>query len=94
MPHRSDFGTPCCLRPSEAGSALGSRPFEATSTFTVVTAQRLVASPREALSMGFRISEILDTPAILPSKLSKLNIPGTRRIGAATSDCWSTQSGP
>src|SRR5580700_8331153 len=24
MPHRSDFGTPYCLRPTEAGSALGS----------------------------------------------------------------------
>src|SRR5262245_7035324 len=69
MPHRPDFGTPCCLRPSEAGSALGSRLFEATYAFTVVTARRLVASPREALSMGFRISEILDTPAILPSEL-------------------------
>ena len=33
VPHRSDFGTPCCLRPTEAGSALGSRPFEATSAF-------------------------------------------------------------
>jgi hypothetical protein len=39
MPHRSDFGTPCCLRPTEAGSALGSRPFEATFAFTVVTAR-------------------------------------------------------
>ena len=27
MPHRSDFGTPCCLRPTEAGSALGSTLF-------------------------------------------------------------------
>jgi len=27
MPHRSDFGTPCCLRPSVAGSALGSTHF-------------------------------------------------------------------
>jgi hypothetical protein len=24
VPHRSDFGTPCSLRPSDAGSALGS----------------------------------------------------------------------
>src|SRR5262249_30576309 len=30
VPHRSDFGTPCCLRPTAVGSALGSRPFEAT----------------------------------------------------------------
>jgi hypothetical protein len=42
MLHRSDFGTPCCLRPTEAGSALGSTPFEATFTFTVVTARQLV----------------------------------------------------
>src|SRR5258706_8788883 len=27
MPYRSDFGTPCCLRPSDAGSALGSNHF-------------------------------------------------------------------
>jgi len=27
MPRRSDFGTPCCLRPSVAGSALGSTHF-------------------------------------------------------------------
>src|SRR5215813_13943926 len=39
VPHQSDFGTPCCLRPSGAGSALGSRPFEATFAFTVVTAR-------------------------------------------------------
>src|SRR3979411_1458356 len=38
MPYRSDFGIPCCLRPPEVGSALGSRPFEATFTFTVITA--------------------------------------------------------
>ena len=55
MPHRSDFGTPCCLRPTEAGSALGFTPFEATFTFTVVTARQLVVSPRETLSIGFRI---------------------------------------
>src|SRR5262245_9542318 len=24
VPHRSDFGTPCCLRPTAVGSALGS----------------------------------------------------------------------
>jgi hypothetical protein len=42
LPHQSDFGTPCCLRPTEAGSALGSRPFEATSACTFVTARRLV----------------------------------------------------
>src|SRR5262249_5772530 len=39
MPPRSDFGTPCCLRPTVAGSALGSRTFEATFAFTVVTAR-------------------------------------------------------
>jgi hypothetical protein len=55
MPYRSDFGIPCCLRPSEAGSALGSTLFEATFAFTVVTARQLVVSPRETLSIGFRI---------------------------------------
>ena len=39
MPHRSDFDIPCCLRPYVAGSALGSSTFEATFTFTVVTAR-------------------------------------------------------
>src|SRR5215472_8570432 len=43
--------------------------FEATFTFTVVTARRLVISPRETLSMDFRTARILDTPAILPSEL-------------------------
>jgi hypothetical protein len=41
-----DFG----IRPSEAGSALGSTLFEATFTFTVVTARQLVVSPRETLA--------------------------------------------
>ena len=50
MPYRSDFGIPCCLRPSEAGSALGSTLFEATFAFTVVTARQLVVPPRETLS--------------------------------------------
>ena len=39
MPHRSDFGIPCYLRPPMTGSALGSCIFEATSAFTVVTAR-------------------------------------------------------
>jgi hypothetical protein len=39
MPHRSDFGIPCCLRPRVAGSALGFCTFEATFAFTVVTAR-------------------------------------------------------
>src|SRR5262249_19752157 len=50
VPHRSDFGTPCCLRPPMTVSALGSCIFEATSAFTVVTARLLVISPREILS--------------------------------------------
>src|SRR5262245_13346725 len=31
LPHRSDFGTPCCLRPMGGGSALEATHFEATS---------------------------------------------------------------
>src|SRR6201987_2920199 len=34
-PHRSDFGSPCCLRPP----VVGLRSFEATFAFTVVTAR-------------------------------------------------------
>ena len=59
MPRRSAFGTPCCLRPPVVGSALGSRLFEATFAFTVVTARQLVVSPRETLSIGFRILVVL-----------------------------------
>jgi hypothetical protein len=33
----------------------GSTPFEATFTFTVITARQLVVPPRETLSIGFRI---------------------------------------
>jgi hypothetical protein len=65
MPYRSDFGIPCCLRPSEAGSALGSTLFEATFAFTVVTARQRVVSPRETLSKGFRILVI--PPPCYPS---------------------------
>jgi hypothetical protein len=39
VPHRSDFGTPCCLRPTVASSASGLFLFEATFAFTVVTAR-------------------------------------------------------
>jgi hypothetical protein len=39
VPHRSDFGTPCCLRPTEAGSAFGSTLFRGHIAFTVVTAR-------------------------------------------------------
>src|ERR1019366_1720343 len=35
MPHRSDFGTPCCLRPSFVGSALGFLWFRGHFAFTL-----------------------------------------------------------
>src|SRR5262245_58871952 len=54
LPRRSDFGTPCCLRPPNAGSALGSSHFRGHIAFTVITARLLVISPRETLSMGFQ----------------------------------------
>src|SRR5271155_1932809 len=38
-PHRSGFGSPCCLRPPVGGSAFGALIFEATFAFTVVTAR-------------------------------------------------------
>src|SRR5467141_700697 len=38
MPHRSDFGTPCCLRPCVASSALGPTHFRGHNAFTFVTA--------------------------------------------------------
>src|SRR5882762_3173719 len=39
MPHRSDFGTPCCLRPCVASSALGPTHFRGHNAFTFVTAR-------------------------------------------------------
>ena len=39
MPHRSDFGTPCCLRPSFAGSAPGFICFRGHFAFTLITAR-------------------------------------------------------
>src|SRR5271170_7530423 len=54
-PLRSDFGSPCCLRPPVVSSAFGLRTFEATFAFAFITARRLVVSPRETLSIGFRV---------------------------------------
>ena len=39
MPHRSDFGIPCCLRPSFVGSALGVICFRGHFAFTFITAR-------------------------------------------------------
>ena len=39
MPHRSDFGIPCCLRPSFAGSAPGFICFRGHFAFTLITAR-------------------------------------------------------
>jgi hypothetical protein len=62
-PHQSDFGSPCCLHPTDVGSAFGFHHFRGHIAFTVVTARRLVISPREILSIGFRILVSRD-PAI------------------------------
>jgi len=45
------------MLPSPYGSGLGPRiyTFRGHNAFTVVTARQLVASPRETLSVGFRI---------------------------------------
>ena len=39
MPHRSDFGIPCCLRPSFVGSAPGFLCFRGHFAFTFITAR-------------------------------------------------------
>src|SRR5499427_338303 len=55
MPHRSAFGTPFCLRPPEAGSALGSgfsRPHLRSLSLRPGDSW---SPPRETLSIGFRI---------------------------------------
>jgi hypothetical protein len=55
VPCRSDFGTPCCLRPTEAGSAFGSTlsrgHIRVHCRYGPVTRDL----PRETLSIGFRI---------------------------------------
>jgi hypothetical protein len=68
MPHQSDFGTPCCLRQSGVGSALGF-PFRGHICVHCRYGPVTRSLPKETSSMGFRTSGILDTPAILPSKL-------------------------
>ena len=54
-PYRSDFGSPCCLRPPVAGSAFGATHFRGHIRVYFITARRLVVSPRETLSIGFRV---------------------------------------
>ena len=39
QPCRSDFGSPCCLRPPVVGSALGTTHFRGHNAFTVITAR-------------------------------------------------------
>ena len=55
VPCRSDFGTPCCLRPTVAGSALGATHFRGHirvhSRYGPVTCDL----PKGDLSIGFRI---------------------------------------
>src|ERR1700730_845617 len=53
QPHRSVFGWSFCLRPSDAGSALGDIHFRGHNAFTFVTAPWLLTSPGEVLSIGF-----------------------------------------
>src|SRR4029453_3937208 len=78
MPRRSAFGTPCCLRPPEVGSALGSRLFEATFAFTVVTARQLLDSPRATLSIAFRI--LFSPPPGGRHVSPRRNLPVPRRV--------------
>jgi len=65
MPRRSDFGTPCCLRPSVAGSALGhafSRPLSRSFSLRPGDSQSPRGRPcRWASESWF--------PSTLPSKL-------------------------
>ena len=63
MPRRSDFGIPCCLRPSVAGSALGSTHFRGHLRVHFRYGPVTRDPPRETLSIGFRASVSL-LPAI------------------------------
>ena len=56
MPHRSDFGAPCCLRPPVAGSALGAHSFSRPLSRSLsLRPGDSSISPRETLSIGFRV---------------------------------------
>src|SRR6476469_622505 len=55
MPRRSDFGIPCCLRPSVAGSALGSTHFRGHLRVHFRYGPVTRDPPRETLSIGFRV---------------------------------------
>src|SRR6516162_4371903 len=55
MQHRSAFGTPFCLRPPEAGSALGSGFSKPHLRSLSLRPGDSWSPPRETLSIGFRI---------------------------------------
>ena len=71
VPCRSDFGTPCCLHPAVAGSALGATHFR--GHFHVHCRYGPVARdlPEETLSIGFRVLVSLH-PAIQTTGLLTL----------------------
>src|SRR5215475_12896015 len=71
VPHRSDFGIPCCLRPSVAGSALRSSHFRGHLCVYCRYGPVTRNLPRGDLVDGLQNFEILVShhPAILPSKL-------------------------
>ena len=75
MPHRSDFGTPFCLRPPEAGSALGSGFSRPHLRSLSLRPDDSWSPPRETLSIGFRIL-VSRHPAIQTTGLLTLTPAG------------------
>ena len=71
VPHRSDFGTPCSLRPSDAGSALGSIHYRGHIRVHCRYGPVTRDLPREILSIGFRIL-VSPRPAIQATGLLTL----------------------
>src|SRR5271157_4228917 len=54
-PHRSDFGSPCCLRPTVAGSALGATHFRGHFCVHCCYGPVTRRLPRETLLIGSRV---------------------------------------
>src|SRR5215471_1323406 len=82
MPRRSDFGTPCCLRPPEAGSALGSTTFRGHICVYCRYGPVTRNLPKGDLVDGLQDFEILVSrhPAILPSKLQGSDLAPGRPV--------------
>jgi hypothetical protein len=86
VPCRSDFGTPCCLRPTVAGSALGATHFRGHIRVHCRYGPVTRDLPKGDLSIGFRIL-VSRHPAIRTTGLLTLAPAGLSPAEHA-SLCW------